>query len=217
MCGRFGFAQPKEKIMKRFNLTRVPNELHNSFNLAPQQTVPAVLNEFPTELSLVRWGLVPHWSKEEKFKLNLINARSESIMEKPIFKGPLKSKRVLILADCFYEWKTENGKKTPYRIFLKNEEPFAFAGIWDTWGSGMNNFQSCCILTTTPNHLVEKIHNRMPVILPKEEEATWLSDISIDKAFSMLKTYPASQMDAYPISTLVNNPANNSPEISKRL
>jgi len=217
MCGRFGFAKPKEQIKKRFRLTNVPEQLPLLYNIAPQQSVPAVLNESSGDLSLVRWGLVPHWSKEEKFKLNLINARAETLLEKPLFLGPLKSKRCLILADCFYEWKTENGKKNPFRIFLKDEEPFAMAGIWDTWGEGEKQFNSCCIITTAPNTLVGGIHNRMPVILSKDDESKWLGQISLDEAMALLKTYPAQDMDAYPISTLVNSPLNNSPEIIKKI
>jgi putative SOS response-associated peptidase YedK len=119
------------------------------------------------------------------------------------------------LANFFFEWKVEGKTKQPYLISLKDQEPFAIAGIWGTWGK--EQLKSCCIITTTPNKVVEKIHNRMPVILSPEDEFTWLEDISSEKALTMLKAYPASKMDAYPVSTLVNVPANNSPEIIKRI
>jgi len=219
MCGRYGFAKPKDQIKKRFNLERVPDNLPLLYNIAPGTNAPAILNAFPNQLALIKWGLVPHWSKEEKFKLNLINTKSETINEKPIFKPLIKSKRCLLISDGFYEWKKSGDKKTPYRIFLKNEEPFAFAGIWDTWGEREKQFYSFSICTTTPNTLVAGIlaHDRMPVILDPEDESKWLQDIPMNFVLSMLRSYPAEKMDAYPISNLVNSPSNNSPDIIKPL
>lgn len=210
MCGRFGFAKPKETVKKRFNLKKLPDNLPLLYNIAPQQNIPTILNESPDELSMTRWGLVPHWSKEETFKLNLINAKAETIAEKPIFKGSLKSKRCLVLADGFYEWKKVEGKKAPYRIMMKDEDLFAFAGIWECWGEGDKQIKTCCIITTAANKLVADIHDRMPVILSKEDESKWLSDLSLDEAVGMLKPYDQDLMKAYPISTLVNSPSNNS-------
>ncbi len=217
MCGRFGFAQSKEKVKKRFALKAVPEQLPLRFNIAPQQDIPVVLNDGKMELSYARWGLVPHWSKEEKFKLNLINAKAETIAEKPIFKGLLKSKRCLVLTDAFYEWQKKDGKKQPFRIFLKNEEPFAFAGIWDSWGEGDKSFNSCCIITTTPNVLVSSIHDRMPVILSMADEGRWLTETPLEEIPSMLKSYDDKLMQAYPISNLVNSPGNDSAELARPL
>jgi putative SOS response-associated peptidase YedK len=217
MCGRFGFAKPKDQIMKRFNLERVPDNLPLLYNITPQQNVPAVLNTFPNQLELIKWGLVPSWSKDEKPPYSMINARAETIFEKPTYKRLIKSKRCLILSDGFYEWQKTADKKIPYRIFLKNEEPFAFAGIWDTWGKGEKQFYSCSIITTTSNKLMASIHDRMPVILDPEDEPKWLQDIPMNFVLSMLRSYPAEKMDAYPISTLVNTPTNNSADIIKPL
>lgn len=159
MCGRFGFAKPKDQIKKRFNVERVPENLPLLYNIAPTQTAPVILNKFPNEVALCKFGLVPSWSKEEKSSYSIINARSETIMEKPTFKRLIKSKRCLVLADNYFEWKKVADKKIPYRIFLKNEEPFAFAGIWDHWGEGESEFFSFAIITCSPNKLLASIHD----------------------------------------------------------
>ncbi|MBF0504598.1 MAG: SOS response-associated peptidase [Candidatus Omnitrophica bacterium] len=216
MCGRYGFAKPKEQVMKRFNIERVPEDLPLLYNIAPQQNAPAILNTFPNEVAMARFGLVPSWSKEEKTSYSMINARAETIMEKQTYKRLIKSKRCLVLSDGFYEWQKKVDKKTPYRIFLKNEEPFAFAGIWDHWGEGENEFYSFSIITTVANKLVAGIHDRMPVILDPEDESVWLQgNTPLDRVLAMLRSYPAEKMDAYPISNLVNSPENNTEEVIK--
>ena len=149
MCGRFSQTKSKQDIKKRFNLERVPENLPELYNIAPQQNAPVVLNAFPSELALARFGLVPSWSKEEKTSYSMINARAETIMEKPTYKRLIKSKRCLVISDGFYEWQKKVDKKIPYRIFLKNDELFAFAGIWDHWGEGEKQFYSFSIITTT--------------------------------------------------------------------
>src|SRR5665213_3503734 len=216
MCGRFSQSKKKQDIKKRFNLERVPDNLPELYNIAPSQNAPVVLNAFPSELALARFGLVPAWSKEDKTAYSMINARAETIMEKPTYKRLISKKRCLVIADGFYEWQKKVDKKIPYRIFLKNEEPFAFAGIWDTWGEGENQFYSFSIITTTPNKLMAGIHDRMPVILEPEDESVWLQDgTPLDRVLTMLRSYPAEKMEAYPISTLVNSPGNNTAEIIK--
>ncbi len=217
MCGRYGFAKPKDQIKKRFNLERVPDNLPLLYNIAPGTNVPAILNTFPNQLAMIKWGLVPSWSKENKTTYSMINARGETILEKPTYKRLIKSKRCLICATEFYEWHKSADKKIPYRIFLKNEEPFAFAGIWDSWGAGEKQFYSCAIITTSANKLMAAIHDRMPVILDPEDESKWLQDIPMNFVLSMLRSYPPEKMDAYPISTLVNSPSNDSPDIIKPL
>jgi putative SOS response-associated peptidase YedK len=148
----------------------------------------------------------------------MINARCETIMEKPTYKRLIKSKRCLCLSDGFYEWQKSVDKKVPYRFFLKNEEPFAFAGIWDHWSEGESEFFSFSIITCKANQIVSQAHDRMPVILDPEDESKWLQDDTpMNFILSMLRPYPAQKMDAYPISTLVNSPANNSPEIINRV
>ena len=217
MCGRFSQTKSKQDIKKRFNLERAPENLPQLFNIAPDQDAPVVLNAFPNELALARFGLVPSWSKEEKPQYSMINARAETIMEKPTYKRLIKSKRCLVLSDGFYEWQKKVDKKTPYRIFLKNEEPFAFAGLWDKWGEGEDQFYSFSIITTTPNKLVAGIHDRMPIILDPEDESKWLQETPMNIVMSMLRSYPAEKMDMYPISNLVNVPTNNSLDIIKPL
>ncbi len=217
MCGRFGFAKPKDQIKQRFNLERVPDNLPLLFNIAPSQNAPVILNNFPSQLALVRFGLIPAWSKEEKTSYSMINARAETILEKPTYKRLIKSKRCLVCADSYFEWRKTADKKIPFRIFLKNEEPFAFAGIWDSWGREEKQFYSFSIITTSANKLVADIHDRMPVILDPEDESKWLQDIPMNFILSMLRPYPAEKMDTYPISNLVNSPLNNSPDIIKPL
>jgi len=218
MCGRFSQTKKKQDIKKRFNLERVPENLPELYNIAPQQNAPVILNAFPNELALARFGLVPSWSKEEKTSYTMINARAETIMEKQTYKRLIKSKRCLVLSDGFYEWQKKVDKKTPYRIILKNEEPFAFAGLWDHWGEGENEFYSFSIITTAANKLVSPIHDRMPVILDPEDESKWLQDgTPMNFVMSMLRAYPAEKMEAYPISNLVNSPENNTAEIVKPL
>ena len=143
----------------------------------------------------------------------MINAKAETIAEKPAYKGCLKHKRCLILADSFYEWKKTKDGKRPYRIFLKNEEPFAFAGIWDLWEKGESALVSCSIITTGANALVKNIHDRMPVILPPEDEARWLQAEDLETALSLLKPFEAKKMDAYEISAQVNSPRNDTASI----
>ena len=218
MCGRYSQSRSKQDIKKRFNVERVSEDLPLLFNIAPQQNAPVVLNAFPNEVALARFGLVPAWSKEEKTSYTMINARAETILEKPTYKRLVKAKRCLVLSDGFYEWQKKADKKTPYRIFLKNEEPFAFAGIWDSWGEGEKKFYSFSIITTSANKLVAGIHDRMPVILDPEDESVWLQDgTPMDRVLALLSGYPAEKMDSYPISNLVNSPGNNTEEVIKRL
>jgi putative SOS response-associated peptidase YedK len=217
MCGRFSQTKKVQDIKKRFNLTRGPENLPELYNIAPQQDAPVVLNAYPNELALARFGLVPSWSKEEKSAYSMINARAETIMEKPTYKRLIKSKRCLVIADGFYEWQKKADKKTPYRIFLKNDEPFAFAGIWDTWGEGEKQFYSFSIITTTPNKLMAAIHDRMPVIIEPEDESKWLQESTpMNYVLAMLRSYPEEKMEMYPIGNLVNSPGNNTAEVIKK-
>jgi len=216
MCGRYGQTNTdKEKIKKRFRLKEINFDLVPRYNIAPGQDVPIILNETKQELTMARWGLIPFWAKEEKIGYKMINARAETITEKPSYRSAIKKKRCLILADGFYEWKKTNGTKQPYRIYMKDEELFAFAGIWDYWAKDDKHIISCSIITTNPNKLLKPIHDRMPVILPKEKEEAWLSDISIDDAVALLKPHDDKSMCAIEISTLVNSPKNNTAEVLK--
>lgn len=218
MCGRYSQTKIKEKELKaRFRLKKLPEQLELQFNIAPTQPVQAILNSSPEGMHLVRWGLIPSWAKEPNTKYSLINARAETIAEKPVYKGLIKNKRCLIIADSFYEWKKVGTKKEPYRIMLKDEGLFAFAGIWDHWERDGNEIISCSIITTSANGLVRDIHDRMPVILPREYERRWLSDIKVEEALALLKPLAGSFLKFYPISTIINSPVYNSAEVIKPL
>ena len=212
MCGRFAFTK-KDLVKSRYQINQLPDDLQISYNIAPGQNVPVILNVTPTELSLLRWGFIPHWAKEEKIGYKMINARAETITEKPSYRGPIRRQRCLILADAFYEWQKVGMAKIPYRVLLKDEDIFAMAGIWDHWRSGEKHITSCAVITTTSNALMSPIHERMPVILPKEAEQRWLADTPLEEIQQMLKPYAAEDMQAYRISTLVNSPTHNGPEI----
>ncbi len=161
---------------------------------------------------IFRWGLIPYWAKDESIGNKLINARAETLEEKPSFRKSFEQKRCLILADGFYEWKKEGRVKKPHRITLHDGKPFAFAGLWNSWVSPTGQtINSCTIITTTPNRLMEPIHNRMPVILPQDMESLWLDErlISSNEVKGLLRPFPAEQMEAYEVSPLVNSPRKN--------
>ena len=210
MCGRFTFVDI-EDIRERFNAE--PINLKPNYNVAPTQNVPVIVNN--GQLAMFKWGLIPFWAKDPSIGNKLINARAESVDEKPSFKASFQRKRCLIIADGFYEWKKEGASKRPHRIILKNKELFGFAGLWDTWKSPSGEIvSSCTIITTTPNELMASIHNRMPVILSRDSERVWLDQGIVDSNLlkSLLFPYPAELMLAYEVSSLVNSPKNNGPE-----
>ena len=214
MCGRFSQTKSKQDIKKRFNVKKVADEVMPLFNIAPDLSVPVILNESPDEVTVARWGLVPSWSKEEKSPYSMINARSETLLEKPTYKRLVKNHRCLVIADSFYEWKKTDGKKQPYRIMLKSDDLFAFAGLWDVWEKEGKKITSCAIITTSPNKLMTSIHDRMPAILSPKEEQLWLNE-DVERALRILGPYETKEMKAYPISTAVNNPLNNFEELIK--
>ena len=220
MCGRFTLFEADKILSKEFGVSGVP-PLSPRYNIAPSQPVAAVRatsTEGGREFALLRWGLIPSWSKDPVIGNRLINARGETLAEKPAFRGSLKYKRCLILADGFYEWKGAPGRKTktPFFIHMKDRKPFAFAGLWDSWNSPDGaQVKSCAIITTTPNELMSIIHNRMPAILHPRDYAKWLdpSPQTPDQLKPLIKPFPAEMMNAYPVSTLVNTPANDTPEL----
>ncbi len=210
MCGRFTLAVDINTIARTFNAS-VPSSLNAMprYNIAPQQNVVTVMRDETTHLDLLRWGLIPSWAKDESIGSKMINARAETLAEKPSFKRLLHSKRCLLVADGFYEWKKEQGGKTPMYITLRDNEPFAFAGLWDTWRDAEGQqIRTCTIITTEPNELVASIHNRMPVILAQDAREEWLDpSVRDDRVLlSLLAPYPAEAMTARPVSRLVNNP-----------
>ena len=168
----------------------------------------------------MRWGLIPFWAKDPKIGARMINARAETVAEKPAFRNALKKRRCLVLADGYYEWqKTPTGKR-PFRIVMRSGEPFAIAGLWETWKDPQGNVvPSCSIITTAANDFLSPIHNRMPVILPRETEEMWLnSDLEEASALTdILISYPGDGMDAYEVSTMVNYARNDGPEVIARV
>src|SRR5262245_17441469 len=210
MCGRFTLTTELDQIEERFSFHRSAKvSFTTRYNIAPSQSVLTVrVDGTERRAEFFRWGLIPSWAKEEAIGNRMINARAETLAEKPSFKRALQKRRCLIVADGFYEWKAEGKKKTPMFISLKSHEPFGFAGLWETWKTPQGEaIHSCTIITTTPNTLMEQIHNRMPVILSREAETAWL-DHTIDdpqKLLSLLQPYPDKEMTAYEVSLLVNS------------
>ncbi len=218
MCGRFTFHTGSADLQTLFNLGPVSKEIRPSYNIAPTHSVLTVVQRDGTNtLESMQWGLVPVWAQDPKIGSKMINARAETISEKPSFKRLLKSRRCLILADGFYEWRQGEGKKkTPLHIRMKSEQPFAFAGLYDTWTPPQGDpLTSCTIITTTANELMATFHHRMPVILPQPNYARWLdpSFQDTETLLSFLTPYPASEMVAYAVSDQVNSPNQNSPRL----
>ena len=216
MCGRFTIVVSWDELMLRFMLEQAAPPFHRpQYNVAPSQMIMAIIHDgAKNRLGELKWGLIPSWAKDEKIGNKMLNARAETLMEKPAFRTPLEKKRCLIPADGFYEWKRSGTGKQPMRITLTSGELFAMAGLYETWlAPDGRKISSCTIITTTPNKLVEDIHDRMPVILRPEDEAVWLDREQRDpsRLLPLLQPYPAEKMTAYPVSPIVGNVKNDSP------
>jgi putative SOS response-associated peptidase YedK len=215
MCGRYTLKTPVSELAERFEIEDSPSSITPSYNIAPTQQVATVLAENgKRKLEMLHWGLIPSWAKDPEIGNRMINARAETVAEKPSYRKAFQERRCLILADGFYEWqKTDNGKQ-PFYIRMQDESPFAFAGLWESWRNG-REIRSCTIITTAPNELAAPIHNRMPVILDPEDYEMWLDPDfdERDPLTSLLKPYPADVMEAYPVSRRVNKPSNNEPGV----
>jgi putative SOS response-associated peptidase YedK len=214
MCGRFTLTVNPAEMQDAFTDYDFPPQFASRFNIAPTQPVLAVPNDGRNEADFFIWGLIPSWAKDPSIGNRLINARGETLADKPSFRGSYKYKRCLILADGFYEWKKQPSTKTkiPHFIHMKDRQPFAFAGLWDEWNSpDGSQIRSCTIITIEPNELMAPLHNRMPVILPPDAYTQWLDSApqTPDSLQPLIKPYPAEEMSAYPVSTLVNNPKND--------
>jgi putative SOS response-associated peptidase YedK len=217
MCGRFTLTADAAELQEAFAGFTFPSELAPRYNIAPTQPVLAIPNDGRMQAELLVWGLVPAWAKDAAIGSRLINARAETLAEKPSFRAGFKYKRCLIPADGFYEWKVIPGTKTkvPHYIQLTGGKPFALAGIWDEWRSPDGaSIKTCTIITTEPNSLMAMIHNRMPVILKPEAFATWLdpAPCAPDSLNPLLVAYAPDQMTAHAVSTLVNRPGNDREE-----
>lgn len=210
MCGRFSLHTPEPQIREAFNLEHTePLGLESRYNIAPSQLIPIIRDtETSREMVLAQWGLVPHWSKEPKTKYSTINARIESVAEKPTYRTPFKRRRCLIPADGFYEWKVVNGNKVPHHIRMKNSGVFALAGLWDRWEGDGETLDSCSIIVMPANEVMKPIHERMPAIIAPACYNGWLDARITDKQVIMqhLNSAPSSQLTAFPVSTWVNVP-----------
>jgi putative SOS response-associated peptidase YedK len=215
MCGRFTLKSPGRTKFDGLLRSHFP-PLFPRYNIAPSQGVVAIVqHDDVRRAALLQWGLIPSWSKEAK---GMINARAETLEEKPSFSESFQRRRTLIPADGFFEWKRSGKWKQPYYFQLKEGEPFAFAGIWDEWCREDLSVNSCAIITTTANDLLAPIHDRMPVILHPESYDAWLSgDEKPLEVKRLLLPYPASEMISHPVGSDVNKPAIDHPNLVKRV
>jgi putative SOS response-associated peptidase YedK len=222
MCGRFTLRVAASVIAEQFAVLDMP-PFAARFNIATTQLVPVVRmrpdqGEPWRELVWLRWGLIPSWATDPAIGGRLINARAETAATKPAFRAALRRRRCLVVADGFYEWQRSGRAKQPYFIHLRDDRPFAFAGLWDAWeGPDQALLETCTLLTTEANPIVRPIHDRMPVILPAESHTAWI-DPTIEepkRLTSLLVPYPADQMVAYPVGTLVNSPRHEAADCIK--
>lgn len=214
MCGRYTLSTPMEVLEQRFHATLPRETLTPTYNAAPSQALPVICNTHVQEITMGAWGFMPEWADGRADVKPLINARAETVATKPTFRQAFRSKRCLVLADGFYEWKRASKGKRPYWIALKSGAPFAFAGIWSTVHDLHGHpYTTFAILTTEANAIVAQIHNRMPVILHGRDEATWLNQrCSLDEAQALLAPFPAELLTFYEVSPRVNSPTYNTPE-----
>ena len=215
MCGRFTLHTPESRLRDVFHLDQsAPLGLKPRYNIAPSQSVPIVRDtDAGREMTLAKWGIVPHWSKEPKTKYSTINARIESVAEKPAYRNAFKHHRCLIPADGFYEWKVVDGRKVPHHIRMRDGEVFALAGLWDRWEGEGETLESCSIIVMPANEVMKPLHERMPAIIAPAHYDLWLDPRITDKAEIMgyLNSAPANQLMTYPISPWVNSPKHDDP------
>ncbi len=218
MCGRFTLTIDPADLHDTFTEFNFPAQFAPRFNIAPSQPILVLPNDATNKVDFYIWGLIPSWAKDPAIGSRLINARAETLSEKPSFRSAYKYHRCLIFSDGFFEWQAQPGSrsKVPHYIHLKSGKPFAFAGLWDRWQSpDGSEVRSATIITTTPNELMASIHDRMPVILPSHAYRQWLDPLPrfpVDLN-ALLKPYPSEEMLAFPISTLVNSPAIDGPDV----
>jgi len=215
MCGRFTLTLNVEQLTLALGLSGVPQDWAPRYNIAPSQDVLVVRDAAVRLAERMRWGLIPSWAQDISIGNRLINARAETVGQKPAFRSALASRRCLILADGFYEWQRSDGKRgqaIPYLFRLRNGQPFAFAGLWETWRSSAGEvLLTCTIITCPANDLVAQVHGRMPVILDRETCWSWLEPAPWAHLQSWLRPYPADKMEAIQVGSVVNNPSIDDP------
>ena len=217
MCGRFSQTASPDTVAQQFAITNPPL-FTPRYNIAPSQPIAAIRIDPDTttrKLVMLRWGLIPSWAKDPKIGNQCINAKAETVAEKPSFRSAFKKRRCLVVATGFYEWQQRGPVKQPMWIGLRSKSPFAFAGLWEHWKPAEGEpLETCTIITTEPNDLMASIHNRMPVILAQSSYDQWLDPAfqNIETLNGLLRPYPSEELTAYPVSTLVNNPRHDAPQ-----
>jgi len=212
MCGRYGFY-PGKKFYQRYNIEEMLDRLESVYNVAPGRSMPVVVRNSPNKAVLMRWGLIPHWAKDPKIGFKLINARAETLTEKPAYRSLLSSKRCLVPASGFYEWQKTGEGSIPFYFRRKDDGLLSFAGLYDSWtDAGGKELLSYTIITTEANDVVKPVHERMPVVLSQKDENTWLDPEIRDSSavVPLLRPYAAGDMESYKVSALVNMPGNDS-------
>lgn len=219
MCGRYTITLEPADFEAEMDVAEFPADFEPRYNVAPTQNVLVVRDAESRKAEWMKWGLIPFWAKDPTIGARMINARSETLAEKPSFKQSFARRRCLILADGFYEWQKVPGEASiPYYIKLKNSKPFAFAGLWDRWQSPeKEDVLSCTIITCGPNVLIAPIHDRMPVMMDREHAWKWLQPAPVEELEKQLLPFPAEEMEAYQIGKAVNNIRFDTPELLKRV
>lgn len=216
MCGRFTIMLDVDDLKESMELSSVPEDWRPRFNIAPTQPVAVVTDAQLRQVEWMRWGLIPSWAKDMEIGSRLINARSETITEKPSFRAAFTRRRCIILADGFYEWLRSTDKKVPsipYYFHRKDRKPFGFAGLWETWRNPAGEeIRSCTILTTSANAVVRPVHDRMPVMLDGTDLWTWILPVTPEQHLTLLKAYPDDALETHIVSRMVNSPAWDIPE-----
>jgi len=214
MCGRFSLTKNEAELEDRFGAKFYSKDLIKRYNVAPSQLALVLASNKPSEFQFFKWGLVPSWAKDPSIGNKMINARVESLTEKPSFKNLINRKRCMVISDGFYEWRNVNGKKKPVRITLKDDSVFAMAGLWDEWMDPIHKTPTFTftIITVPANDMIATIHDRMPAILPMSSEHDWLD---LKPVSELDHPYPGNQMNLFPVSDQLNSPANDSPELIK--
>jgi putative SOS response-associated peptidase YedK len=215
MCGRYTLKMPIALVTEELDLDRPEFEVAARYNIAPTQRLPVLTQEQPRHLQLMRWGLIPSWAKDPSIGSKMINARAETLAEKPAFRVALRERRCLIPADGFYEWKQTGFGKLPQHIHLISGNLLTFAGLWESWRDGEGReLRSFTIITTTPNALMATIHDRMPVIIPPSQRAAWLDPAAgLAEVQALLMPLPDGLLATQTVGDLVNSPRNDGPEL----
>jgi len=221
MCGRFAFYSPHEAIVRLFGVAAAP-EIEPRWNIAPTQFIATVREAGgPREVAMLYWGLVPSWAKEKAIGARMINARSETLTEKPSFRNAFRRRRCLILADGYYEWQRSAAVKQPYFIALDDGEPFGMAGLWERWRDPVTGepLESCCIVTTSPSPTVAHVHDRMPVIVPPDAYAEWLDpkNEATERLARLFEPCPRPDLRARPVSRRVNDARNQGHDLIEEM